>query len=69
MNAENNLHALLFKDLATLRVDAPLFDDVDELRWRGSTPDFAAYAEKIGNARLLQRVRKLEKRVTETPGE
>jgi 5'-3' exonuclease len=63
LNADNNLHALLFKDLATLRVDAPLFDDVDELRWRGPTPAFAAYAEKIGNARLLQRVRKLEKRV------
>jgi 5'-3' exonuclease len=63
LNAENNVHALLFKDLATLRVDAPLFDDVDELRWRGPTPAFAAYAEKIGNARLLQRVRKLEKQL------
>ncbi|HEU4435099.1 MAG TPA: 5'-3' exonuclease H3TH domain-containing protein [Pyrinomonadaceae bacterium] len=66
LNDENRAHALLFKDLATLRVDAPLFDDVEELRWRGPTTDFAAYAEKIGNASLLKRVRKLEKRLAST---
>ncbi len=66
LNEDNRAHALLFKDLATLRIDAPLFDDVDELRWRGPTTEFAAYAEKIGNARLMQRVRKLEKRVAAT---
>jgi len=47
--------ALRFKDLATLRTDAPLFGDIDELRWRGPTPAFAAYAERLGDARLLQR--------------
>ena len=31
-------HALLFKDLATLRVDRSLLDDVDQLRWRRTTP-------------------------------
>jgi len=66
LNEENRAHALLFKDLATLRIDAPLFDDVEELRWRGPTADFAAYAEKIENARLLQRVRKLEKGLAAT---
>ena len=66
LNEDNRAHALLFKDLATLRIDAPLFDDVDELRWHGPTSEFAAYAEKIGNARLLQRVRKLEKRLAST---
>jgi len=50
--------ALLFKDLATLRTDAPLFRDVDELRWRGPTTAFAAYAERLGDARLLGRSRK-----------
>jgi hypothetical protein len=55
---------LLFKDLATLRSDAPLFDDVEELRWRGATPDFPEVAEKIGSARLLRKVRQLEKRLT-----
>jgi len=47
--------ALLFKDLATLRTDAPLFSDVDELRWRGPTGAFAANAEHLGDARLLAR--------------
>ena len=47
--------ALLFKDLATLRTDAPLFSDVDELLWRGPTKAFAADAERMGDARLLER--------------
>jgi 5'-3' exonuclease len=63
LNEENRGLALLFKDLATLRTDAPLFKDVDELHWRGTTPEFAQAAEKIGNASLLKRVRQLEKRI------
>jgi 5'-3' exonuclease len=55
---ERRALALLFKTLATLRTDAPLFSDVDELRWRGPTSDFAAYAERLGDARLLERSRK-----------
>ena len=51
--------ALLFKDLATLRTDAPLFRRVDELRWKGPTSSFAAVIEKIGDARLAARVDKL----------
>jgi 5'-3' exonuclease len=47
--------ALLFKNLATLRTDAPLFRDVDELRWRGPTEGLAGWAERMGDARLLQR--------------
>ena len=61
LNDENRTFALLFKDLATLRTDAPLFKNVDELEWRGTTPAFADVAEQIGNASLLKRVRKLEK--------
>jgi 5'-3' exonuclease len=48
--------ALLFKDLATLRTDAALFRDVDELRWRGATQGFSGWAKRLGDARLLQRV-------------
>ena len=44
--------ALLFKDLATLRTNAPLFTDVDELEWRGPTDGFAAWAERIGDPAL-----------------
>ena len=63
LNEQNRALALLFKDLARLRTDAPLFKDVDELEWRGATPEFAEVAEKIGSARLLARVRKLEKKL------
>jgi len=47
--------ALLFKQLATLRTDAPLFRNIDELRWRGPTDSFAACVERLGDARLLPR--------------
>jgi 5'-3' exonuclease len=57
--------ALLFKNLATLRTDAPLFADVEELRWTGSTPAFAAWAERLGDARLLAKVRELEAKLAE----
>jgi 5'-3' exonuclease len=39
--------ALLFRTLATLRTDIPLFGDVEELRWTGATPDFAAMAAEL----------------------
>ena len=56
--------ALLFKNLATLRTDAPLFRDVDSLRWRGPTDAFAAYAEKMGATRLHERSLKASGRLT-----
>ena len=64
LNEKNRALALLFKDLATLRTNAPLFKDVDKLEWRGATPEFAQVAEKIGSARLAARVRKLEKKLS-----
>jgi 5'-3' exonuclease len=60
---EKQQEALLFKDLATLRTDAPLFDDVKQLRWSGATKDFAAFAERMDERGLLARVNQLEKRV------
>jgi 5'-3' exonuclease len=47
--------ALLFKKLATLRTDAPLFKKVETLRWRGPTPAFAAWANRMEAPRLLER--------------
>ena len=55
--------ALLFKRLATLRSDAPLFSDVDQLCWRGPTPAFPVVAEKIGDPKLLPRVAALSERL------
>lgn len=66
LNEENRGKALLFKDLALLRTDAPLFEDVEELRWCGAKPEFEEVAEKIDGARLLARVRKLEMRLINT---
>jgi 5'-3' exonuclease len=42
--------ALLFRTLATLRTDIPLFDDVDELRWDGPTPAFTDLAARLDAA-------------------
>ena len=50
--------ALLFKRLATLRTDAALFRDVDELHWRGPTDAFPAMAVQIGDERLLARAKR-----------
>src|SRR5262245_39410129 len=47
--------ALLFKKLATLRTDAPLFKKVETLRWRGATTAFGPRAKKMEAPRLLER--------------
>jgi 5'-3' exonuclease len=52
---ENRELALLFKILATLRTDAPLFREVDEIRWQGPTAAFAPFANRIGADRVLER--------------
>lgn len=66
LTEENRRLALLFKELATLRIDAPLFEDVEELRWRGPMADFAQVAEQMGSERLLTKVRQLKKRLKST---
>jgi len=55
--------AMLFKRLATLRTDAPLFSNVDQLQWRGPTESFAAFASKFGDARLLERANSAAKKI------
>jgi 5'-3' exonuclease len=57
LGAQRNL-ALLFKDLATLRTGAPLFEDVERLRWHGATPAFAEWAKRIEAPRLIERCEK-----------
>jgi 5'-3' exonuclease len=47
--------AMLFKTLATLRTDAPLFADVDEIEWRGPTPAFAEWPERMADTRIQAR--------------
>ena len=47
--------ALLFRDLATLRRDLPLFETVDELRWTGPTPAFFDFCARANAPRLFER--------------
>ena len=54
--------ALLFKNLATLRTNALLFKKVETLRWRGATPAFAAWADRMEAPRLLERCEKAASR-------
>jgi 5'-3' exonuclease len=56
----NREAALLFKRLATLRSDLPLFKNVDELQWNGMTPEFAGWVDRIGDPRLMARAQALE---------
>ena len=49
LNREREV-ALLFRTLATLRTDIPLFEDVDELEWKGPTPEFAALGARFDAA-------------------
>jgi 5'-3' exonuclease len=55
----NRERALLFKNLATLRIDAPLFDDVDQLRWAGPTETFPSVTKRMGDSRLAERLRRV----------
>lgn len=52
--------ALLFKDLATLRTDALLFENVDQLKWSGASGDFQCWTEKMQAPGLLDRCLRAE---------
>lgn len=58
LDEEHRKLALLFKDLATLRTDAPLFQDIEELRWRGPRRAFEKVVVTLGDERLSARARK-----------
>ncbi len=48
-------HALLFKRLATLRAEEPLFDSVDALAWTGPQDEFEDWADRMGDRKLWDR--------------
>jgi 5'-3' exonuclease len=62
---ENRDRALLFKTLATLRTEAPLFTDVGQLRWTGPSDAFTDFAAKADLGRLAERVRRLSEKVAQ----
>ncbi|MEE8422115.1 MAG: 5'-3' exonuclease H3TH domain-containing protein [Dehalococcoidia bacterium] len=61
--AEQRELAMLFRDLATLRTTAAVFDQVDELRWRGPEPAFDAVCERMGATMLPERARAVAARL------
>ena len=60
---EKREQALLFKKLATLRTDAPLFKKANELQWRGPTSIFPKLAAKMGDTRLVERANALAAKI------
>ena len=50
--------ALLFRTLATLRTDIAVFNDVEQLRWNGPTPDFATFGARFDTAVTKSRSRR-----------
>ena len=57
--AEQRDRALLFRELATLRTDAPVALDVDALRWSGPRSDFEPWSGRLGSAQLHERASEL----------
>ncbi len=53
-NAWND--ALLFRTLATLRLDVPVFDSIQDLRWTESRPNFEEYCDRLKLPDLVRRV-------------
>jgi len=51
--------AILFRTLATLRTDVPVFKTVDDLRWRGPAPEFEGVAQQLGVPGLWDRARRI----------
>ena len=49
--------ALLFRHLATLRTDVPVFETVDDLVWSGPVPSFESWSRELGEPELWQRAR------------
>jgi 5'-3' exonuclease len=45
--------AFLFRDLATLRTDIPVFESVDELKWNGPLPEFEVIAQRLQDAMVV----------------
>jgi 5'-3' exonuclease len=57
--AEHRELANLFKELATLRIDPSLVDDVKQLEWQGPTPEFASVATRFDGGAVVARAQTL----------
>jgi 5'-3' exonuclease len=57
-NAWND--ALLFRTLATLRLDVPVFETVEDLRWQGPSSSFEEFCVRLKSADLLRRAKSVK---------
>ena len=48
--------AFLFRQLTRLRLDVPLKETLEDLRWRGPASHFADFCESLGAPRLVTRL-------------
>jgi 5'-3' exonuclease len=55
--------ALLFRTLATLRLDVPVFDTVEDLRWKGPRDNFEEYCRRMKAQGLLSRVKAVRSKI------
>ncbi|MBX9952067.1 MAG: hypothetical protein K2Y39_23035 [Candidatus Obscuribacterales bacterium] len=55
--------ALLFRKLATLRLDVPVFEDIEELRWRGQTDSFEAMCARLKTPNLFKKTLAVPRRI------
>jgi len=55
--------ALLFRTLATLRLDAPVFATVEDLRWKGPGADAEILCQRMNSPNLLATANRLKKSV------
>ncbi len=56
--------ALLFRTLATLRLDVPVFDTIEDLRWKGTRPGFEEFCGRLGAPELLRRATAARKKTS-----
>jgi 5'-3' exonuclease len=56
--AERRAEAALYKRLATLRTDAPVVESVEDLRWRGPSPELTAFCARQGFSDLTERAQR-----------
>jgi 5'-3' exonuclease len=56
---EHRADAFLFRDLATLRVDHPVFENIDELGWQGPRDEFPMVCSRLGAADLADKLETL----------
>ena len=55
--------ALLFRQLATLRTDVPVFDSIEEMRWRGPSPGFQAMCERLKAPDIAERAKRIAAKI------